>query len=280
MRANWKGYLKVGEMSCKVALYTAVSTSDRISFHTINRATGNRVKRQFVDADTGKPVDSEDQVKGYEIADGDYIELEPEEVAAAVPESDKVLDVSSFIACGSIDDVFLERPYYLAPDGLEAEEAFSLFREAMERKDVAALAETVLFRRVRNILVRPAGRGMIATTLNYDYEVKSADEAFDDVPKMKLKGEMLDLARHIIETKSGKFDPTGFEDRYESALAALVKAKIEGKPLKPAKRKEPAKVIDLMEALRQSAGGKTAAKKRPKAAKSRKSAASARKKAG
>jgi len=279
VRANWKGHLKVGEVSCKVALYTAVSTSERISFHTINRATGNRVKRQFIDADTGKPVENDDQVKGYEVSDGDYIALEPDEVDGAVPESDKLLDVSAFVPCGAIDDVFLERPYFLAPDGREAVEAFSLIRDAMESRKVAALAETVLFRRVRNLLIRPHGKGMIATTLNYEHEVKSAEETFSDVPKTKLKGEMLELARHIIDTKAGRFDPAGFEDRYEAALADLVKAKMEGKPLTPAKRKEPGKVIDLMEALRESAGKKAPAKKRVKSAKSGKSPAAAKKKA-
>ncbi len=182
-RANWKGFLKIAEVSCPVALFTAASTSDRIAFHTINRATGHRVSRQFVDSETGKPVEREHQVKGYEVSQGDYIVLDPEEVTAAVPESDKTLAVSAFIGCAEIDDVYFDKPYYLAPTDASAKEAFALIREGMRKKKVAAIAQTVLFRRVRTVLIRPHGAGLIATTLNYDYEVRSAAEAFHDIPR-------------------------------------------------------------------------------------------------
>lgn len=260
-RANWKGYLKIAELTCPVALYTAASTSDRIAFHTINRATGHRVQRQFVDVDTGKPVDKEEQVKGYEVAQGEYVMLEPEEVAAAIPESDKTLDVSAFIPSGEIDDVYFDKPYYLAPSDKTATEAFVLIREGLRKRNVAAIAQAVLFRRVRTLLIRPDGDGMIANTLNFDYEVRPADEAFEGIPDMKIKGEMLDLARHIIETKRGTFDPTAYEDRYEAALSELVKAKLEGKTIEIRKQPRREKVVDLMAALRESAGlaGKKAA---------------------
>ncbi len=279
-RANWKGFLKIAEVSCPVALYTAASTSERIAFHTINRATGNRVSRQFVDSDTGKPVEHDDQVKGYEVSQGDYLVLTPEEVAAAVPESDKTLSVSAFIGDGDIDDVYFDKPYYLAPTDKAAEEAFVLIREGMRTKKVAAIAQTVLFRRVRTVLIRPHEDGLIATTLNYDYEVRSAREAFEDVPDMTIKGEMLDLAEHIINTKMGKFDPSKFDDRYESALAELVKAKIEGRKIEPRKEPERDKVVDLMAALRESAGlaGKSA--KAKATSKKKAAAAGPKRKAG
>ena len=282
-RANWKGFLKVGALSCPVALYTAVSTSERIAFHTLNRKTGNRVHREFIDAETGKTVEKDDQIKGYEVNQGDYITLEPDEVASAVPESDKTLAVEAFIACNDIDDVYLDRPYYLAPSDKGAQEAFNLIREGLAKSKSAAFAKTVLFRRVRNLLIRPHNDGLIATTLNFDYEVRSAKEAFADMSDMKIEGEMLDLAKHIINTKSGKFDPKSFDDRYESALAELVKAKMEGRDFKAAKPKAPAKVVDLMDALRRSAdvaGGKAAPKKAtPKKAPARKPAAAKRAKA-
>ncbi|MDU0341824.1 non-homologous end joining protein Ku [Bosea rubneri] len=254
-RAIWKGVLKVAELTCPVALYTAASTAERISFHTLNRKTGNRVQRQFVDEVTGKPVEHDDQVKGYDRGNGDYIVLEPEEVAAAVPESDKTLDVATFLPCDEIDDVFLDRPYYIAPSTPIASEAFELIREAMVEQQCAALARTVIFRRMRSILIRPYATGLIGTTLNFDYEVRSAEDAFSDLPKMKIQDEMLDLAKHIIETKAGEFNPKSFDDRYEAALADLVKAKIEGRKLKPKKLPPAAKVVDLMEALRLSAKG-------------------------
>lgn len=252
-RAIWKGVLKVAEVTCPVALYTAASTSERISFHTLNRKTGNRVHRQFIDEVTGKPVEKEDQVKGYDRGDGDYIVLEPEEIAEAVPESDKTLDVATFLPCDEIDDLFFDRPYYVTPSTPVAGEAFALIRDVMASRESAALARTMIFRRMRSILIRPHDAGMIATTLNFDYEVRPVEGAFDDIPKLKIEGEMLELAEHIIRTKAGRFDPKAFEDRYETALAELVKAKIEGRRIKPVKRREPAKVVNLLDALRQSA---------------------------
>lgn len=236
-----------------MALYTAASTSERISFHILNRKTGHRVRRQFVDSETGRPVDRDEQVKGYEIGSDDYVILEPDEIASAVPDSDKTLSVSAFIGCDEIDDVYFDKPYYLAPSDAHAEEAFALIRDGMRAQDVAALAQTVLFRRLRTVLVRPHGAGMIATTLNFDYEVRSAEDAFSGVADMSIKGEMLDLAKHIIKTKEGRFDPASFEDRYEAALAELVKAKAEGRTIETRKLPRREKVVDLMAALRESA---------------------------
>ena len=269
-----------------MALYTAASTSERISFHVLNRKTGHRIRRQFIDSDTGKPVERDDQVKGYEIGSGDYVILDPEEVASAVPESDKTLSVSAFVGCDEIDDVYFDKPYYLAPADPHAEEAFVLIREGMRAKKVAALAQTVLFRRLRTVLIRAYEAGMIATTLNFDYEVRSAEDAFSEVPEFKIKGEMLDLAKHIIKTKAGRFDPSTFDDRYEAALAQLVKAKAEGRKIEPRKLPRREKVVDLMAALRESARITQAdtrtsipRKRKPTAALKRK-AAPARRKAG
>ncbi|MER8446510.1 Ku protein [Mesorhizobium sp. M1066] len=265
-RANWKGYIKFGEVACAVALYTAASSSERIAFNTLNRSTGNRVRREFIDSETGDPVEREDQVKGYEIENGDYVVLEPEEVASAVPDSDKTLRIEAFVPCNEIDDVYFDKPYYLAPDRMGAD-AFRLLRDGMKQAKVAALARTVLFRRLRTVLIRPHGKGLIGTTLNFDYEVRSANEAFDDVPAMKIEGEMLDLAKHIINTKKGSFDIRAFDDRYDAAVAELVKAKIEGRALPKRKTPPPAKASDLLQALRQSALASTRRDKRalPKA---------------
>ncbi|MCO5734794.1 Ku protein [Rhizobium sp. SSA_523] len=252
-RANWKGFIKFGEVSCPVALYTAASSSERIAFNTLNRKTGNRVRREFVDSETGDPVERDDQVKGYEIENGQYIILEPEEVAAAVPDSDKTLKIDAFIPCNEIDGVYFDKPYYLAPDKMGTD-AFVLLRDGMKKAKVAAIARTVLFRRVRTVLIRPHGKGLIATTLNFDYEVRSSEEAFEELPDLKIEGEMLELAEHIIGTKKGSFDASTFDDRYEAAVAELVKAKIEGRAL-PKKKAPPAsKPSDLLQALRESAG--------------------------
>jgi DNA end-binding protein Ku len=252
-RANWKGFIKFGEVAAAVALYTAASSSERVALHTLNRATGNRVRREFVDSETGAPVERDEQVKGYEVENGEYVVLEPEEVAAAVPGSDKTLKIEAFVPCNEIDDVYFDKPYYLTPDKMGAD-AFKLLRDGMRQAKVAALARTVLFRRLRTVLIRPHGKGLIGTTLNFDYEVRSSEEAFEELPDIKIEGEMLDLAKHIINTKKGSFDAKAFDDRYEEAVAELVKAKIEGRALPKKKAPAPTKSSDLLLALRESAG--------------------------
>lgn len=272
-RAQWKGILKIGAFTCPVALHTAVSASERIAFHTLNRATAHRIRREFVDQGTGAVVAPEDQVKGYEVADGRYVTLEPDEVAAAVPQGDKTLDVAGFLPCGEVDELYLDRSYYLVPAEAGAEEGFVALREGLRKGDVAALAHAVLFRRFRTMLVWPQHQGLVATLLSFDYEVRSAKEAFSGLPDRQTKGEMLDLARHIIDTKRGAFDPAAFEDRYEAALAELVKAKQAGKPLKRARAAAGGKVVDLMEALRRSAAAEAPARS---GAAAKKAAASAK----
>ncbi|TBZ57970.1 Ku protein [Rhizobium leguminosarum] len=262
-RAQWKGFLKFGEVSCGVALYTAASTSERITFNTINKATGNRVNRVFIDSETEDPVPKEDQTKGFEIENGQYIIIDPEEISAAIPESNKTLEIEVFIPCSDVDDVYFDKPYYLTPDKMGGD-AFAALRDAMKKSMVAAIARTVLFRRMRTVLIRPHGKGLIASTLNYDYEVRSSEKAFEEMPKLKIQGEMLDLAKHIISTKKGEFDPATFDDRYEAALADLVKAKLEGKSLPKPKKVEVSKPNDLLAALRESAGMMRAADDKPK----------------
>jgi DNA end-binding protein Ku len=281
-RANWKGSLKIAELACPVALYSATSTSDRIAFHTINRATGHRLRRTFVDSETGAPVDSSDQVKGYEVDKNDYVVLEPEEIEQARPHSDKTLTIEAFLDWGEIDSVFFDKPYYLAPSQSDASELFALMREGLRRNKVAAIAKATLFRRARTVLISAYGDGLLAITLHFDYEARSAAQAFEDVPDVKIQGEMLKLAKHIIDTKRGIFDPSKFEDRYERALAEFVKAKLEGKAVAPPRKAREGKVVNLLEALRESAAlsdkaGKPAARKRTTAARKSKTTATRRK---
>jgi DNA end-binding protein Ku len=253
-RANWKGYLQIGAVTCPVALYTATSTSERIVFNTLNRSTGHRVRREFVDSATGETVEKDDQVKGYETEKDQYVVLEPEEIAEASPRSDKTLDVSAFIACSEIDETFFDKPYYLAPTDRIGEETFVVIREGLRRRDAAAVAHAVLFRRLRTLLIRPHGASLLATTLHFDYEIRSAAEAFAEIPDLRIQPEMLDLAKHIIQTKQGVFDPTQYEDRYEAALADLIKAKLEGRDVVAPRKRQPQPAVDLMQALRDSAG--------------------------
>jgi DNA end-binding protein Ku len=253
-RASWKGFLKIAEVTCPVALYAAASTTERVALHMVNRSTGNRIRREFVDAETGKTVEREDQVKGHEIGKDEYVSVEPDELAAIIPDGDKTVTVSAFIDLSGVDDLYFDKPYYLAPSDRSADETFALVREGMRSAKAAAIAEAVLFRRARTLLIRADDKGLAAATLNFDYEVRSAEQAFSTVPAKKIAGEMLDLAIHIIKTKQGAFDPHAFHDRYEGALAELVKLKLEGKPIpKPAAPPSGA-TISLMQALRESAG--------------------------
>jgi DNA end-binding protein Ku len=254
-RASWKGFLKIADVTVPVGLYSAASTSERIALHTINRPTGHRVRREFVDAETGDAVERDDQVKGYEVAKGEYVSVEPDEIAAIIPHGDKTLTVSAFVDLAGVDDLYFDKPYYLAPADRSADETFALVREGMRKAKVAAVAEAVLFRRARTVLVRALDEGLAASMLNYDYEVRPATQAFSEVPAKTISGEMLDLAIHIIKTKQGAFDPRKFEDRYEDALAELVKLKLQGKeiPKRAPAPREP--TVSLLQALRESAAG-------------------------
>ncbi|WP_029558010.1 Ku protein [Xanthobacter sp. 91] len=254
-RASWKGFLTVGALSCAVGLYAAASTSERISLHMVSRKSGHRLRRQYVDEETGQPVETDDQVRGYEVSKGEYVTIAPEEAAAVLPDNDKTISIDAFLPCDGIDTVYLDRPYFLAPVDEAAAEVFDLLRRGMAAQKVAALGEALLFRRVRKLLIRPAGEGgaLLASTLSFDYEVRSAQEAFADVPDVKITAEMRELATHIIKTKAGTFDPDAYQDRYETALAELVRAKMEGKPLPKAAPRKEEKVVDLLAALRASA---------------------------
>ena len=278
-RANWKGFIKISELTIPVALYSAATTSERVSFHTINRKTGNRVRRQFIDEETEKPVEKEKQVKGYEISQGQYVIIEPKEIAEAIPESDKTIRIEAFMPWPEVDTAYFDKPYFLAPSGSVGNEGFSLISEGMRRQKVAALGRAVLFRRVRTLLLRAQGPLIVAHTLHFDYEVRPAEDVFDDIPELKIEGEMLDLAKHIIKTKSGRFNPREFDDRYEEALAELVKAKIAGREFKAPKPPKETKVIDLMDALRRSAEAAGEATPKAKAGKKKKTETASRRKA-
>ena len=201
--------------------------------------------------------------------------LTDEDIEDAIPESTKTIGVEAFIPADKMDEAFLDKPYYLAPTDKTGQEAFVLIRRAMEEKKVVGIARTMLFRRCRVLMLRPTGPGLTATTLHFDYEIRSAAETFKEIPKLDLSKEMIDLAKHIISTKRGKFDPSKLDDRYESTVADLIRAKQQGKEIKaPPRPAHGGNVVNLLEALRQSAGSKTAARaaKRPAAAAPRRKA--------
>lgn len=252
-RPNWKGFLKLSLVSCGVALYPATSTSQRVRFNIINRETGNRIRNEVVDAETGDPVEPEDRVKGYEIEKGQYVLVEDEELDNVALESTHTIDIDEFIPMSDVDRIYLDESYYIVPQDDVAQEAFAVIREAMRKEDLAGLARVVVYRRERLLLLRPRGKGLLATTLRYKNEVRNEKDYFGDIPDIKVPADMLKLATHILDTKKGKFDPAKFEDRYENALIDLIKAKRAGKAPPTAAEPRPSNVINLMDALRRSA---------------------------
>lgn len=254
-RPNWKGFLKLSLVSCAVALYSATSTSQRILFNIINRKTGNRIRNDVVDAETGQPVEPEDRVKGYQVDKGQYVLVEDDELDNVALESTHSIDIEEFVPVSEVDRIYLDESYYIVPQDDVAEEAFAVIREAMRKEDLAGLARVVIYRREHLLLLRPRGKGLLATTLRYKTEVRDEHEYFDDIPNVNVPADMVKLATHILESKKGHFDPDKFEDRYETALNALIKAKRAGKAPPVLAEPRPSNVINLMDALRRSAQG-------------------------
>ncbi|MFL5066684.1 MAG: Ku protein [Xanthobacteraceae bacterium] len=251
-RANWKGYLRLSLVSCPIALYPATSEREKIRFHQINRNTGNRIKLLRVDAETGEPVEYEDIVKGYEVGKGEYIEITDEELEAIALESTRTIDIDQFVPRDEIDDLYNVRPYYIAPDGNVGQDAFAVIRDVIGAMKMVALGRVVLTSREHVMAIEPRDTGLAGTLLRYPYEVRQPAEFFEDIAATKVTKDMLDLAKHIVETKSGHFDPEKFEDQYENALKELLRKKQAGEKIAPAAQPQPAKVINLMDALRKS----------------------------
>jgi DNA end-binding protein Ku len=252
-RANWKGYLKLSLVSCEIALYPATSSSERVRFNRLNRQTGNRLKQLMVDGGTDEPVDREDQVKGYQVAKNSYVQVDDEELDAIRIESTHTIDVESFVKAEDVDRRYLDAPYYIAPEGKVGIEAFTVIRDAMRDKGRAGLGRVVISRRERMVLLEPFDDGILATLLRYPYEVRGHEAYFEDIPEVNIPEEMRDLAAHIVERKAAKFDPSTFEDRYETAVVELLKAKEAGRPPAPMpEAPRPSNVINLMDALRRS----------------------------
>jgi len=219
-RAYWKGYLKLSLVSCPVALFPASSEREKISFNQINKKTGNRIRYRKVDAETGNEVDSSEIIKGYEVGKDQYIEIEPEELEAIAIESKRTIEIDEFVPKQEIDELYLNSPYYLAPDGEVGQQAFAVIREAIRKEGMVALGRVVFTSREHVIALEPRGKGLLGITLPYPYEVRKEDQYFEDIPDEKIPKDMLELASHIVETKSGHFEPEKFEDRYEDALTA------------------------------------------------------------
>jgi DNA end-binding protein Ku len=274
-RANWKGFLRLSLVTCPVALYPATSDTEKVSFNQINRKTGHRIKYAKVDAESGEEVAAEDIMKGYKIDTDTYIEVSKDELDDVALESTRTIEIDEFVPKSDIDGRYLIRPYYLVPDGKVGHDAFAVIRETIRSMNKVAIGRVVLTNREHIIALEPLEKGLMGTLLRYPYEVRSEKEYFDDIQDVKVTKDMLDLAKHIVEKKSGSFEPDRFEDRYESALVDLINQKRNGlRTTAKAAPKSGGNVINLMDALKRSlASEKQAApqaKTEPKTKKPRK----------
>ena len=252
-RPYWKGYLKLALVSCPIALYTAASSSERVSFRQINKKTGNRLRQQLVDEVTREPVETEDKGRGYEYAKDAYIEIDDDEIDAIAVESNHTIEIDSFVPRAQIDERYLDSPYYIIPNDQVGQEAFAVIRDAMRGKAMVALARVVLAKRERVIMLQPWDKGLMGTTLRYPYELRDANEYFDDLPNVKVAPDMLKLAEHILKTKEADFDPAEFVDHYEEAVLEMLKKKQAGVATPKGKAVEQSpNVINLMDALKKS----------------------------
>jgi len=264
-RPYWKGYLKLALVSCPIALSPATSSSERISFRQVNKETGNRIRYKKVDSETDAEVSSDQIGKGYEIGKGEYLIMDDDELEAVELESTHTIEIDQFVPFAQIDKRYYDQAYYIVPNDEVGVEAFAVIREAMVGKGVTALGRVVMNKRERVMALEPWGKGLLGTALHYPYEIRKAEDYFDDIPDVKIAPDMLKLAQHIVEQKEGEFQPDLFVDHYEQALVEILKKKQAHIPLQKAERPAaPKNVINLMDALRKSIGDKA---KAPAAAK-------------
>ncbi len=254
-RPTWQGHLKLSLVTCPVALYTATDSAGDVHFNLINPKTNNRIKMITTDPDTG-PIERSELVKGYEVSKGEYILLTQDEINSVKLESTKTIEIERFVPSDEIDRLYWDNPYFLAPDGKLAQEAFGVIRTAMEKSGQIALGRVVIGTRERILALEPRDKGILAYTIRTDAEVRKPDEIFGGITDKAADPAMIAIAEKIIEQQEGPFDPTQFVDRYEEALKALIEDKKKGH--KPAKVAEPedTNVVDLMSALRASLAAK------------------------
>jgi DNA end-binding protein Ku len=259
-RANWKGFLRLSLVTCPIALFPATSESEKVSFNQINKKTGHRIRYVKVDADTGEEVANEDIAKGYKVDTDSYLEITKDELENIALESTRTIEIDQFVPRVEIDDLYIVRPYYIVPDGKVGHDAYAVIRDTIEATGKVALARVVLTNREHVIAIQARDKGLMGMLLRYPYEVRDAADYFDDIKDVKITKDMLDLAKHIVDQKSGHFDPEKFEDHYEKALNELLTKKQKGQPIAAAKRPQGSNVVDLMDALRQSLKPETASK--------------------
>lgn len=265
LRAYWTGHIRLSLVTFPVRLYAAVTETEKVRLHKYDRESGDRIHYQNVNAE-GEVVDADDIIRGYEYEKGSFIPIEDEELESLRQDSKHTIELVQFADQTSINAIYYEKPYFIAPDGPIAHEAYLTLREALHGAQKVALGQIILNNRERIVAIKPCGKGLIMETLRYNYEVRSTEEYFEGIDaKTKINKEQLDLAKQLIESKSADFDPTKFKDRYQEGLLEIINAKVEHRVPSLNEEKAPSgKVINIMDALRQSLNQSKKEKPAPK----------------
>jgi len=259
-RPVWEGHLRLSLVTCPVALFNATTRANDVSFHLLHKKTHRRISMIPHDSKLGA-VKRTELVKGYEFQPGKYVILTPDEIAAVRLPSTKAIDIEQFVDAKDIDRLFWNDPYYLTPSEKSPPPAYHVIRDAMAESGKVALGRVVMHNRERLVALEARGKGILLTTLRSYDEVRDEKEFFGSIPAHKADRKMLDIAEKIIEQQEADFDPSQFDDRYETALRDLIKKKQKGKTVteeEPPPADE--KVIDLMDALKRSLSGNTGRK--------------------
>ncbi len=255
-RSFWKGYLKLSLVTCPVTMMSATSESEKVRFHTLNRATGNRVEGIYIDDATGKPVDEDDQARGYERGPGEFVILDDEELAAVALESTRTIDIETFVPADSVQWLWYDKPHFLMPDDPVGEEAFAVIREAMAATGTVGIARLVLYRRERPVMLEPRGRGIVLWTLHYAEEVRPPEGYFDDIDAQP-EAPLVDLVAKLIDKRTRDWDASLVHDPLQDNLKALIASKKKNRRRSaPRRGKEepeaPTNVVNIMDALKKS----------------------------
>lgn len=268
VRPYWKGYLKLSLVTCPVQMTPAISDSEKVRFHTLNRKTQNRVVSRYVDSVTGQDVKEEDEVKGYPRGEDEYIVLEEDELDNVALDSTKTIDISTFTPRDSVEWIWFDTPYYLSPNSAVGEEAFSVIREAMEATQMVGISRLVIARRERAVLLEPKGKGVVLWTLRYGDEVRDEDAYFAGIGDSKADGDLMPLVQQLIKKKTTDWSPKLVADPVQDRLLDIIEArkkqlkkpgKTKTRPTEP--QSEPSNVINIMDALRKSVAAETRSKK-------------------
>jgi DNA end-binding protein Ku len=265
-RSFWKGYLKLSLVTCPVAMSPATTETEKIRFHTLNRKTGNRVVSQYVDAQSGEPVEAEDRAKGYQRGENDYLLLEDDELEAVRLESARTIDVETFVPSDSIGWAWYDRPHYLTPDDPVGVEAFSVIRDAMKATRTVGVARLVMYHRERAVMLEPRDKGIVLWTLRYGDEVRNPDDYFRDIDRAKVDPEAMELISKLIEERREAWSPDMTSDPVQARLLEIIASKKKGRKPAPAPKAEaaatPGNVVNILDALRRSIGAEAKATKR------------------